>query len=352
MVGLQQHRAHHRPAARGEPARDPRGQEALSRSTRVIVSLMVETQGRLAGHHQAHRGHRRDGLELNFGCPHGMCERGMGSAVGQEPEVLEEITGWAVEFSTIPVLVKLTPNIGDILEAGVAGGRGRRARALADQHDQEHRSASTSTRIVPVPGGRRPLDQRRLLRPGGQADRAPHGGGARARPAHQGADLGHRRHRHLARRGRVHRARLDQRPGLHRGDALRLPHRRGHDRGPLELPRREGHEVGERAARQGAAGATSSGATSTSTTRSSPRSIPTKCIGCHLCYVACRDTAVHCIHNVDEPLEARPRRAHPRRTPSRRGEDARRAHRVGRRDRVHRLQPLLARCARCRAASR
>ena len=52
-----------------------------------------------------------DGLELNFGCPHGMCERGMGSAVGQEPAVLTEITSWAKEFAKIPVLVKLTPNV-------------------------------------------------------------------------------------------------------------------------------------------------------------------------------------------------------------------------------------------------
>jgi len=48
-----------------------------------------------------------DGIELNFGCPHGMCERGMGSAVGQEPRVLTEITRWAREATTLPVLVKL-----------------------------------------------------------------------------------------------------------------------------------------------------------------------------------------------------------------------------------------------------
>ena len=35
-----------------------------------------------------------DGFELNFGCPHGMCERGMGSAVGQEPKVLQMIVEW------------------------------------------------------------------------------------------------------------------------------------------------------------------------------------------------------------------------------------------------------------------
>ncbi|MCP4436670.1 MAG: NAD-dependent dihydropyrimidine dehydrogenase subunit PreA, partial [Actinomycetia bacterium] len=65
-----------------------------------------------------------DGLELNFGCPHGMCERGMGSAVGQEPKVNEEITSWAVDYSTVPVLVKLTPNVGDIRPHGLAAQAG------------------------------------------------------------------------------------------------------------------------------------------------------------------------------------------------------------------------------------
>jgi len=49
-----------------------------------------------------------------------MCERGMGSAVGQEPEVLKTVAGWAVEFSKLPVLIKLTPNVGDITEPGIA----------------------------------------------------------------------------------------------------------------------------------------------------------------------------------------------------------------------------------------
>ena len=65
-----------------------------------------------------------DGVELNFGCPHGMCERGMGSAVGQEPEVNKEITSWAVEFSSVPVLSKLTPNVGDINPHGLASQAG------------------------------------------------------------------------------------------------------------------------------------------------------------------------------------------------------------------------------------
>jgi dihydropyrimidine dehydrogenase (NAD+) subunit PreA len=65
-----------------------------------------------------------DGIELNFGCPHGMCERGMGSAVGQEPKVLTEITRWARESTKLPVLVKLTPNVSDILEPGLAAVEG------------------------------------------------------------------------------------------------------------------------------------------------------------------------------------------------------------------------------------
>src|SRR6202044_2445034 len=55
-----------------------------------------------------------DGLELNFGCPHGMSERGMGSAVGQVPEYAEQITYWVKEQARTPVIVKLTPNISDI----------------------------------------------------------------------------------------------------------------------------------------------------------------------------------------------------------------------------------------------
>src|SRR4249920_3302077 len=86
----------------------------------VIVSLMVESREDWRDIIKASIDAGADGLELNFGCPHGMCERGMGSAVGQEPEVLKTVAGWAVEYSTIPVLIKLTPNVGDILEPGVA----------------------------------------------------------------------------------------------------------------------------------------------------------------------------------------------------------------------------------------
>jgi dihydropyrimidine dehydrogenase (NAD+) subunit PreA len=55
-----------------------------------------------------------DGVELNFGCPHGMSERGMGSAVGQVPEYIRDVTGWCKQSTGLPVWVKLTPNITDI----------------------------------------------------------------------------------------------------------------------------------------------------------------------------------------------------------------------------------------------
>ena len=90
----------------------------------IVVSLMVETEAEWKDIIKRSIDAGADGLELNFGCPHGMCERGMGSAVGQEPTVNERITGWAVKYSTVPVLVKLTPNVGNIVPHGMAAKRG------------------------------------------------------------------------------------------------------------------------------------------------------------------------------------------------------------------------------------
>jgi len=65
-----------------------------------------------------------DGVELNFGCPHGMAERGMGSAVGQVPEYIEMVTRWVKQYSRMPCIVKLTPNISDIRKPAEAAKRG------------------------------------------------------------------------------------------------------------------------------------------------------------------------------------------------------------------------------------
>ncbi len=65
-----------------------------------------------------------DGVELNFGCPHGMAERGMGSAVGQVPEYIEMVTRWVKQHSRMPCIVKLTPNITDVRAPAEAAKRG------------------------------------------------------------------------------------------------------------------------------------------------------------------------------------------------------------------------------------
>jgi dihydropyrimidine dehydrogenase (NAD+) subunit PreA len=82
----------------------------------LIVSAMVESKPE-TWHDVIHRiqDTGADGIELNYGCPHGMSERGMGSAVGQVPEYCEQITRWVMEVAKIPVIVKLTPNISDIV---------------------------------------------------------------------------------------------------------------------------------------------------------------------------------------------------------------------------------------------
>lgn len=92
----------------------------------VIVSAMVESKPE-AWREIIHRieDAGADGVELNYGCPHGMSERGMGAAVGQVPEYCEQITRWVMEAAHIPVIVKLTPNITNITypaRAAVAAG--------------------------------------------------------------------------------------------------------------------------------------------------------------------------------------------------------------------------------------
>ena len=65
-----------------------------------------------------------DGIELNFGCPHGMSERGMGAAVGQVPEYVGMVAGWCKKHTRMPVIVKLTPNITDVRLPARAAMRG------------------------------------------------------------------------------------------------------------------------------------------------------------------------------------------------------------------------------------
>jgi dihydropyrimidine dehydrogenase (NAD+) subunit PreA len=89
----------------------------------LIASLMVDTREDWHDFIKRSEDAGVDGIELNFGCPHGMCERGMGSAVGQNPDVTETIVGWVMEVAQKPVIAKLTPNITDITAAARAAKR-------------------------------------------------------------------------------------------------------------------------------------------------------------------------------------------------------------------------------------
>ena len=91
----------------------------------VIASLMVETKEQWESIIRDVQNAGADGIELNFGCPHGMCERGMGSAVGQEPDVLKTIVGWVMDVAKIPVITKLSPNISHITDPGLAAAQGK-----------------------------------------------------------------------------------------------------------------------------------------------------------------------------------------------------------------------------------
>jgi dihydropyrimidine dehydrogenase (NADP+)/dihydropyrimidine dehydrogenase (NAD+) subunit PreA len=65
-----------------------------------------------------------DAFELNFSCPHGLPERKMGAAMGQDPDILEEVCGWVAKAANKPVWAKMTPNITHIEDPTRAALRG------------------------------------------------------------------------------------------------------------------------------------------------------------------------------------------------------------------------------------
>src|SRR6187397_754511 len=65
-----------------------------------------------------------DAFELNFSCPHGLPERKMGAAMGQDPDILEEVCGWVAAAAKKPVWAKMTPNVTHIEEPSRAALRG------------------------------------------------------------------------------------------------------------------------------------------------------------------------------------------------------------------------------------
>ena len=65
-----------------------------------------------------------DAFELNFSCPHGLPERKMGAAMGENPEILEEVCGWVASVATKPVWAKMTPNVTRVEDPSRAALRG------------------------------------------------------------------------------------------------------------------------------------------------------------------------------------------------------------------------------------
>ncbi|XP_011003757.1 PREDICTED: dihydropyrimidine dehydrogenase [NADP(+)]-like [Populus euphratica] len=83
---------------------------------RILIASIMEEYNKAAWEELIDRVEQTgiDALEINFSCPHGMPERKMGAAVGQDCALLEEVCGWINAKATVPVWAKMTPNITDI----------------------------------------------------------------------------------------------------------------------------------------------------------------------------------------------------------------------------------------------
>ncbi len=82
---------------------------------RMVIASIMEEYRRDAWHEIVERVQQTgvDGFELNLSCPHGLPERRMGMAMGENPEIVAEVVGWVKQVSRIPVWAKMTPNVGN-----------------------------------------------------------------------------------------------------------------------------------------------------------------------------------------------------------------------------------------------
>jgi dihydroorotate dehydrogenase subfamily 1 len=89
---------------------------------KVLVASIMEEGRRECWHEIVQRVQETgvDAFEMNLSCPHGLPERRMGMAMGEDPERVREVVGWVKEVSKIPVWAKMTPNVGDPAEAALA----------------------------------------------------------------------------------------------------------------------------------------------------------------------------------------------------------------------------------------
>lgn len=92
---------------------------------RILIASIMEEYRKEAWHEIVERCQDAgvDAFELNFSCPHGLPERKMGSAMGEDPEILEEVSAWVMESAKVPVWAKMTPNITRIEEPSAAALR-------------------------------------------------------------------------------------------------------------------------------------------------------------------------------------------------------------------------------------
>ena len=231
-----------------------------------------------------------DGFELNFGCPHGMSERGMGSAVGQVPEYAEKICRWVKEVSTRSGAgqtdAERRPSIREI---GRAVKRGGADGDQPHQHDQfDHGSGPEMLRAQAE--RRRIRLARRILRAGRQTHRAATW--SAKSPAIRRFDLP------ISGIGGIRKWEdavefmllgATTRAGLHGGDAPRVWHHQGDDPRAGEMDGRKG--IRDRSAR--------------SVGQAMPRIKhwgeldlnykvvaqinETTCIHCGICYASCED---------------------------------------------------------------
>src|SRR6267378_1232668 len=82
---------------------------------KVLIGSIMEEYRREAWHEIVRRVQETgvDGFEMNLSCPHGLPERQMGMAMGENPDIVEEDCGWVKEVARIPVWAKMTPNVGN-----------------------------------------------------------------------------------------------------------------------------------------------------------------------------------------------------------------------------------------------
>src|SRR5215472_14082754 len=81
----------------------------------VLIASIMEEYRREAWHEIVPRVQETgvDGFEMNLSCPHGLPERKMGMAMGENPDLVREVCGWVKEVAAIPVWAKMTPNVGN-----------------------------------------------------------------------------------------------------------------------------------------------------------------------------------------------------------------------------------------------